>query len=127
MACDQDDRTLKDVTRSSQNAALALLRNLSIWASLTILAGHVEESYPVGRDAIDLCRSIIEEKQEFISDSNNDTPEAQKSIHQLLPKLMEQVNTFFVKQNKLLNFRSKNIFCLGKNDFLRPKMYFYPK
>lgn len=93
MSVDQDDRSLKDVTRSSNNAALALLRNLSIWHCLTLLSTHVGENFPVGRDAIDLCRSIIEEKSDIISDSTIDTPEAQKSIHQLLTKLMEQVST----------------------------------
>ena len=95
MSDDQEDRNLRDVSRSSQNAAVALLRNLTIWHSLTILSGHVAEPFPIGRDAIDLSRSIIEEKSDIISSSPMDTPDAQKSIHQLLTKLMDQVSEIF--------------------------------
>ena len=38
MATDFDDKQNRDVSRASQNAAIALLRNLSIWRSLSILA-----------------------------------------------------------------------------------------
>ena len=91
MGVDQDARELRDVARSSNNAALALLRHLPVWQSLTMVAGHVSEPFPIGRDAIDIARSIIDEKSDDISNSPVDMPEAQKSIHQLLTKLMEQV------------------------------------
>ena len=96
MGSDQDDRTMRDITRSSNNAALALLRNLSVWHSFTLLSTHVGREFPVGRDAIDLCRSIIEEKSDIIKQAHIDTPDAQKSIHQLLTKLMEEASKRFL-------------------------------
>ena len=95
MSLDTNDRNLRDVSRSGQNAALAILRHMTIWECLNKLSNHVQEPFPMGRDAIDLCRSIIEEKKDLISGTKIDTPEAQKSIHNFLSKLMTQVRNLF--------------------------------
>merc|ERR1712176_1413777 len=70
MATDHDDKSNRNVSRASQNAAMALLRNMSIWASLSILANHVSEPVPVGRDSIDLCRLLVEDKKQIMTTDN---------------------------------------------------------
>lgn len=119
MGVDQDARELRDVARSSNNAALALLRHLPVWQSLTMVAGHVSEPFPIGRDAIDIARSIIDEKSDDISNSPVDMPEAQKSIHQLLTKLMEQW------QSEQAAVRKAVVYCLvlfhiAKKEMVQP-------
>ena len=91
MATDHDDKSNRNVSRASQNAAMALLRNMSIWASLSILANHVSEPVPMGRDSIDLCRLLVEDKKQIMTTDNLNNQSAQNAIHQLMPRLMRQV------------------------------------
>ena len=102
MATDHDDRSNRNVSRSSQNAAMALLRNMSIWASLSILANHVSEPVPVGRDAIDLCRLLVEDKKQIMATDSLTSQSAQNSIHQLMPRLLRQVRTHYSELNFIL-------------------------
>ena len=91
----QDERTTthgRDVTRASHNAAMALLEKISIWSSISILANHVSDPMPIGRDSIDMCRQLFENNK---TDSDSigpiNTQQAQNAIHQLLPRLLKQV------------------------------------
>ena len=104
MSTDHDDRSNRDVSRAAQNAAIALLRNISIWRSLSILADHVSESVPIGRDSIDLCRLLIEDKSAAMEDESIQSQQAQNAIHQLLPRLMKQVilNQFRISLDTLV-------------------------
>ena len=102
MSTDHDDRANRDVSRAAQNAAIALLRNISIWRSLSILAEHVSESVPIGRDSIDLCRLLVEDKSGTMENESLQSQQAQNAIHQLLPRLMRQVRQkkYFIVSNK---------------------------
>ena len=95
MAGDHDDKMNRNVSRASQKAALALLRNMSIWQSLSILANHVSEPVPIGSDSIDLCRSLVDEKRPSMQNEPLTTQVAQNAIHQLMPRLMRQVRILF--------------------------------
>ena len=110
MSTDHDDRANRDVSRAAQNAAIALLRNISIWRSLSILAEHVSESVPIGRDSIDLCRLLIEDKSATMEEESIQSQQAQNAIHQLLPRLMRQVRWFRIKIGSLgVHLRISNI------------------
>ena len=95
MAGDHDDKMNRNVSRASQKAALALLRNMSIWQSLSILANHVSEPVPIGSDSIDLCHSLVDEKRPSMQNEPLTTQVAQNAIHQLMPRLMRQVQIFY--------------------------------
>ena len=97
MAGDHEDKGNRNVSRASQKAALALLRNMSIWQSLSILANHVSEPVPIGSDSIDLCRSLVDEKRVEMQNEPLITQVAQNAIHQLMPRLMRQVKLFYKK------------------------------
>lgn len=106
MSTDHDDRANRDVSRAAQNAAIALLRNISIWRSLSILAEHVSESVPIGRDSIDLCRELIADKSGAMEEESIQSQQAQNAIHQLLPRLMRQW------QSEHAALRKAVVYCL---------------
>ena len=110
MSTDHDDRANRDVSRAAQNAAIALLRNISIWRSLSILAEHVSESVPIGRDSIDLCRELIADKSGAMEEESIQSQQAQNAIHQLLPRLMRQVRISIVtNKDRVLSFLEVNL------------------
>ena len=82
----QDER---DLTRASQTAAMALLGKISIWNSVSILASHVSDPLPIGRDAIDMCRMLFDGNNSDLGPISSQ--QAQNAIHQLLPRLLKQV------------------------------------
>jgi CLIP-associating protein 1/2 len=110
----QDER---DLTRASQTAAMALLGKISIWNSVSILASHVSDPLPIGRDAIDMCRMLFDGNNSDLGPISSQ--QAQNAIHQLLPRLLKQWTSEHAGLRKAVVYCLVVIY-LKRQDIVRP-------